>query len=102
VHVLALEVAIRIPSARSRKDRRQVVRSLVEAPRRRFGVAAADVGEADVGQAGPHRGAVLGYAAVSSSPAQAEAVIDSVEAFVWSHPDIEVVDARRRWLPEEG
>ena len=97
MHVLALEVAILIPSARSLKDRRQVVRSLVEAPHRRFGVAAADVGEA-----GLHRRAVLGYAAVSSSPAQAEAVIDSVEAFVWSHPEVEVVDARRRWLPDDG
>lgn len=96
MHVLALEIEVRIPAARSLKDRRQVVRSLVEAPPRRFGVAAAELGDPQ-----SHRRAVLGYAAVSSSPGQVESVIDSVEAFVWSNPGVEVVDSQRWWLERD-
>ena len=93
VHVLAMEIVIRIPRARTIKDRRQVVRSLVEAPRRRFAVASAEVDEAT-----EHKRAVLGYSAVSNSPGAAEDQMDSVEDFVWSHPDIEVVSTERFWL----
>lgn len=88
-----MEVEIRIPGARSIKDRRQVVRSLVEAPRHRFSVASAEVDDAT-----EHKRAVLGFSAVSNSPGAAEAQMDSVEDFVWSHPDAEVVGVERFWL----
>ncbi len=93
--MLALEIELRIPDARSLKEKRQVVKSLVEAPRRRFGVASAEVGDLDA-----HHLAVLGYVTVSGSPAHAEQVVDSVESFVWSHPQVEVVDTRRVWLEQ--
>lgn len=93
VHVIAMEVVIRIPAARSIKDRRQVVRSLVEAPRRRFSVASAELDDA-----ADHKRAVLGFSAVSNSPVAAEAKMDSVEDFVWSNPDAEVVAVERFWL----
>ena len=40
---VAFEVEIRIPAAQSLKDRRQVVRSLLDGARHRFGVSAAEV-----------------------------------------------------------
>lgn len=93
VHVLAMEVVIRIPAARTLKDRRQVVRSLVEAPRRRFSVASAELDDAS-----ECKRAVIGYSVVSGSPGVAEHQMDPVEDFVWSHPDAEVVSAERFWL----
>lgn len=95
MHVLALEVHLRIAHAQSLKDKRQVVRPLVEGPPRRFGVAAAEVDEADT-----HQRAVLGYATVSASPRHAEEVIDAVEDFVWSHPEVEVLSTARTWLED--
>ncbi len=93
MHVLAMEVVIRIPDAQSIKDRRRVVRSLVEAPRHRYSVASAEVDDAS-----DHKRAVLGYAAVSGTPAIAESQMDSVEDLVWSHPGVEVVSLQRSWL----
>lgn len=91
--VLVLEVDVRIAHARSLKDKRQVVKGLLEGSRRRFGVSAAEVGGQDTWQR-----AVLGFAVVASSARQAEQVIDAVDDFVWSHPEIEVLDAERTWL----
>lgn len=91
--VLAMEVDLRLEHARSLKDKRQVVKGLLEASRRRFGVSAAEVGGQDTWQR-----AVLGFAVVASSARQADEVMDSVDDFVWSHPEVEVLSNDRSWL----
>jgi uncharacterized protein len=91
--VAAVEVELHLPNAHSLKDKRQVVKSLVEGARRRFGVSAAEVGRQDSWQR-----ARLGFAVVASSAGQAESVLDDVDRFVWSRPEIEVLSAERSWL----
>jgi uncharacterized protein len=93
VFVLALEVELRIVDAHSLKDKRQVVKSLVETVRRRFGISAAEVGRQDSWQR-----ATLGFAVVASSARQATLVIDEIDRFVWSQPGVDVVSAERTWL----
>jgi uncharacterized protein len=93
MYVLALEVDLRIVDARSLKDKRHVVKSLVETARRRFGISAAEVGHQERWQR-----AMLGFAVVASSARQATLVMDDVDRFVWSHPGVEVVTAERSWL----
>ena len=95
--VLAVEVELRIPLARSLKDRRQAITPILEGARRRFGASAAEVGGQDTWQR-----AGLGFAVVASAPSMAEEVMDSVERFVWSFPEVEVLSTRRGWLEEES
>ena len=91
--VLAAELDVRIPSSHSRKDRRQVVRAVLDGARRRYGVSAAEVDGQDTWQR-----AGLGFAVVASSTSQAQEVMDEVERFVWSHPELEVLATERTWL----
>ncbi len=93
MHVLALEMVLRLPDARTLKDRRQVVRSLVEAPRRRFEVAAAELDEAS-----EPKHAVVGFCAISNSPSVVRERLGSVEDFVWSREGVEVLDTHWSWL----
>ncbi|HTX63091.1 MAG TPA: DUF503 domain-containing protein [Acidimicrobiales bacterium] len=93
MHVAALEVTLRIPQSNSLKAKRSVVRHLVEAARHRFGVSACEVAEHDRWQL-----AVLGFAVVAPSATRAGELLDRTERFVWSHPEIEVVDSSRHWL----
>ncbi len=37
-------------------------------------------------------------AAVSTDAGHVEDVLDKVERFVWSHPEVEVLTAERSWL----
>lgn len=97
MHVAALRMTIRIPHAESLKEKRSVVRHLVEASRQRFGVSASEVGEHDRWQL-----AELGFAVVAPSVGHADALLDRTERFVWSHPDIDVVDTSRHWLDVEA
>jgi hypothetical protein len=93
MHVAGFEVDIRIPDSHSLKDRRQVVRSLLDGARQRFAVSAAEVGGQDTWQR-----ATLGFAVVASEARLVDEVIDSLDRFLWSRPEIEVVDAETRWL----
>ncbi len=93
MYVGALEIEIHIPSARSLKAKRSVVRHLVEATRQRFGVSASEVAHHDRWQR-----AGLGFSVVAPSATQAQRLIDRVERFVWSHPEIEVISTDRHWV----
>lgn len=91
--VLALQVEGHLPHAHSLKDKRQVLRSVLDVARQRYSVAAAEVDHQDVWQR-----TSLGFATVSSSARHADEVIDEVERFVWSQPGLEVIEAQRTWL----
>jgi uncharacterized protein YlxP (DUF503 family) len=95
-HVLVLRVDLRIADAQSLKEKRSVVTPILEGARRRFQVAASETGHAD-----NHHRVELGFVAVSGSATHTAEVIDSVERFVWSFPEIEVVDVGRDWLEVE-
>ena len=80
VGTLRLEVLI--PNARTLKDKRRVVRSLIDRLRHRFRVAAAEVEDNDV-----HNHAVLGFAAVSNEVRHAQSVLTQVVEFVRNSPN---------------
>ena len=91
--VLAYEVELHVGASQSLKDKRQVVKSILDSARRRYGVAAAEIGFQDQWQR-----ALLGFAVVASSVSQATEIIDEVDRFVWSRPDLDVLSTDRRWL----
>ena len=87
MHVSTLEVRLHLPGARTLKDKRQIVRSILDRARSRFRVAAAEVGENDV-----YRIAVLGFAAVSGSASHAEEVIGKLLDALYVHPSARVIE----------
>ncbi len=88
-------ITIAIADSYSLKDKRRVVKSLVERVRHRFNVAVAEVDEHEVWNA-----AVIGVACVSNGSAHAREILDHVIAFVeGGHGDAEVVDASIEILP---
>ena len=96
MHVLALRVDLRIPLAGSLKAKRSAITPILEGARRRYGVASSELEQQDVWNR-----ASLGFVAVSGSATHTESVIDQVDRFVWSFPEIEVVDSSRTWLEED-
>ena len=96
MHVLALELDIRVRSSRSLKEKRAMVRPVIDGIRHRYPVAVAETGHQDKRQR-----AGVGVAIVSASVTHAEQVIDDVERFVWSFPDLEVIQSCRCWM-EQG
>jgi hypothetical protein len=90
-----LAVDVLLPQCHSLKEKRAVVKTIVEGSVRRYRVAAAEVDHQDKWQR-----AGLGFVTVSGSEAHAREVLDAVERFVWSFPEVEVVDATMQWLED--
>ena len=93
MHVLALELELRVPLSRSLKDKRAVIRPVIDGIRSRYPVAVAEVDHQDKWQR-----AAVGLAAVSAAPGHAEEMIADVERFVWSFPNLEVIATARHWM----
>ncbi|HET9093205.1 MAG TPA: DUF503 domain-containing protein [Acidimicrobiales bacterium] len=92
----ALEIELHLPAARSLKEKRAVLRPIIESSRSRYRVAIAETGYQDL-----HQRAVIEVAAVSSAARVVTDELDAVERLVWSSPGIEVIASRRWWSDGE-
>jgi uncharacterized protein YlxP (DUF503 family) len=90
MHVAALELDLRIPHCHSLKEKRAVLKSILNGAVNRYGVAAAEVDHQDKWQR-----TLVGFACVSGTRSHAEDVMAKVERFVLSFPEIELISATR-------
>ena len=73
-----------------------MVKTILQGAARRYSVAASEVGH----QAKWQR-AELGFACVAGTESHVRDVLDAVERFVWSFPEVEVVSASVWWMENE-
>ena len=76
-----LEVRLLVREARSLKDKRQVVRSILDRLRSQYNVAATEVDELD-----DHRRVVIGVAAVGAETAPVRGVLQTIQEALRRHP----------------
>ena len=95
MHVAVVRFQLHIPHSRSLKEKRAAVKPVVEGIRNRFSLSVAEVGYQDKWQR-----ALVGMAVVSDSYAHAVDVVDNVERWVWSKPDVEVCGFTTTWVDE--
>jgi uncharacterized protein len=96
MHAAALRVELFLRECRSLKTKRSIVRPIVEGLRKRYRVSVSEVDHQDVRQR-----ATVGIAAVASSHGHLLEILDEVERFLWSFPEVEVLTVDRRWIEEE-
>lgn len=87
---------LHMPLVDSLKERRSVLSPILHGARRRFEIAAAEVGDPDRLRFGR-----LAFATVGARPSVVTETLDAVERFVWSFPEVEVSDSWRTWLDNE-
>jgi uncharacterized protein YlxP (DUF503 family) len=82
----SLEVRLRVREARSLKDKRQVVRSIVDRLRNGFNVSVAEVDAQD-----KHQLAVLGIAMVSNEAFHVRTTLQKIVEILRRHPIAEMI-----------
>lgn len=87
------EVTVYCPGCFSLKDKRRVVKSLLDRLRSRLNVAAAEVDHQD-----QHRRAALAFATVSSSQKQTSRLLDQIEREISGDPSLQIRELNRRIL----
>lgn len=88
-----LELDLRLPLCHSLKDKRQVIKSLVEGTRQRFNVSIAEVDHLDLWQR-----AGLGVVCVSRDQSFLDQVLNRVEEHIAGEPRIEIIGSTIEFL----
>ena len=96
MHAAALRIDLYLRECRSLKAKRAAIRPVIEGLHKRHRVSVSEVGHHDDW----HR-ATIGVAAVASTPSHLIELLDHVERFVWSFPEVEVLRIDRLWIEEE-
>jgi len=97
MYVLALAVELRFPGSHSLKQKRALMRPIMDGLRSRFVVSVAEVEYQDTWQR-----CSLGVALVSGTARTVEGVADQIERFLWQAVDTEIVSIERHWLEAES
>lgn len=84
---MAMEVDLHLPQSHSLKDKRAIIRPILDGARHRYRVAASEVAFQDRWQR-----ALLGFAAVGGEDGHPQKVMAEVDRFVWSFPEVEVLN----------
>lgn len=85
--VSSLKIKLYAPNCHSLKDKRMIVKSLLQRTRNKFNISIAEVEEQDYFQT-----IVIGAACVSSSRIRANAVLDEVMRFIEENVEAEITD----------
>jgi len=97
MHAVAIRVEVHVPGSRSLKEKRAVIRPVIDGLRHRFRCSVAETGFQDQWQR-----AELAVALVAASAAHLQEQVDAVERFVHAAPDLEVCALEHVPLDGEG
>jgi uncharacterized protein len=93
VHAAAIAFDLHIPESRSLKAKRAAIRPILDGLRHRFHVSVAETDCHDRWQR-----AEVAVAVVAASDGHLREVLDAVERFVDTAPEVEVLDVETQWL----
>lgn len=85
-----LQIVLHIPQSRSLKSKRQVVKGIIERLKNRYNISIAEVADNDLWQR-----ATLGIAVVANEGRFIDQVLESVENYIASNPEVIIVDSQR-------
>ncbi|HEY5583097.1 MAG TPA: DUF503 domain-containing protein [Ruminiclostridium sp.] len=85
--VSTLRIKLYAPNCHSLKDKRMIVKSLLQRARNKFNISIAETEEQDY-----HQTIVIGVACVSNNKVQANSVLDEVMRFIEVNTEAEITD----------
>lgn len=88
-----MQIEFKIPESFSLKDKRRVIKSLIDRTRRKFNVSIAETDDNDV-----KNYAVLSISNVSNSKIFTESMFDKILNFLQANFEIEIISARKEFL----
>lgn len=84
--VLLMRVTLRASWVHSLKEKRMVVKSIVQKSKNKFNISVSEIDEQDI-----HQTIVIGIAAVCGSSAQVDSTMENIITFIECNTDAEIV-----------
>lgn len=88
--ILLLKITLRASWVHSLKEKRMVVKSIIQKLKNKFNASVAEVAEQDI-----HQIIVIGIAAVCGTSAQVDSTMENIINFIEDNTDAELIDIQR-------
>lgn len=88
--ILVMRVTLRASWVHSLKEKRMVVKSIVQKIKNKFNISVAEADEQDI-----HKTIVIGIAGVCLTSAQADSTAENIITFIEENTDAEIVDIEK-------
>lgn len=88
--VLLMKVTLRASWVHSLKEKRMVVKSIVQRLKNKFNISVAEVDEQDI-----HKTIVIGIAGICGTSAQTDSTMEHIITFIEDNTDAEIIDIRK-------
>lgn len=86
----AATIKLYVPWVHSLKEKRMVVKSLINKTKNKFNISISEVDEQDI-----HQTIVLGLACVAGTVSHADSMIDSILTFIENNFEAEIIQVQR-------
>lgn len=93
MHIILIQYELRLPGVHSLKEKRSIIKKLLNVLRRDYNVSAAEVDHLDLWQT-----TVIAVVAVGGVRESLERIERQLDELIETHPDSEIIAADRQWL----
>jgi len=90
MNILLMKVTLRASWVHSLKEKRMVVKSIVQKLKNKFNISVAEVDEQDI-----HNTIVIGIAGICANSAQSDSTMENVITFIECNTDAELIDIQK-------
>ena len=88
--ILLMEVTLRASWVHSLKEKRMVVKSIVQKLKNKFNISVAEVEDQDI-----HNKIVIGIAGICANSAQVDSTMEHIITFIECNTDAEIIDIKK-------
>ncbi|MDR3597298.1 DUF503 domain-containing protein [Clostridium sp.] len=88
--ILFIRVTLRAEWVHSLKEKRMVVKSIVQKLKNKFNISVSEVEEQDI-----HKTIVIGIAGICANSAQCDSTMEHILTFIESNTDAEIIDIEK-------
>ncbi|MBU3187006.1 DUF503 domain-containing protein [Clostridium estertheticum] len=85
--ILSMKVTLRASWSHSLKEKRMVVKSLIQKLKNKFNISVSEVDEQDI-----HQTIVIGIAAICGSSSQLDSTMEHIITFIENNTDAEIIN----------
>jgi len=90
MNILIMEVTLRASWVHSLKEKRMVVKSIVQKLKNKFNISVAEVENQDI-----HNTIVIGIAGICANSSQSDSTMEHIITFIECNTDAEIVDVQK-------
>ena len=90
MNILLMTVTLRASWVHSLKEKRMVVKSIVEKLKNKFNISVAEVDDQDI-----HNTIVIGIAGICANSSQSDSIMEHVITFIECNTDAEIIDIQK-------